>query len=85
MQMTIVNQLPQRMSNVPRRLASETCVVVSVGKVQFVENVETEATLVVRRSLPPICFGWLESIAFLSLDKLDELETPQCVEINIGL
>jgi hypothetical protein len=59
--MEIVNKPLQRISNVSRTLVPETSVVVSVGKVQFVENVEAEA-----KSLPHMCFGWPGSMAFLS-------------------
>jgi hypothetical protein len=51
MQMKIVNRPLQRISNVPRMLAPETMVVVSVGSVQFVEKIEAEARLAVRRKL----------------------------------
>jgi hypothetical protein len=51
MQMKIVNRPLQRMSNVPRMLAPETMVVVSVGRVQFVEKIEAEARLALRRRL----------------------------------
>jgi hypothetical protein len=49
--MKIVNRPLQRISNVPRMLAPETMVVVSVGSVQFVEKIEAEARLAVRRKL----------------------------------
>jgi hypothetical protein len=49
--MKIVKRPLQRISNVPRMLAPETMVVVLVGSVQFVENIEAEAGLAVRRKL----------------------------------
>jgi hypothetical protein len=49
--MEIVNKPLQRISNVSRKLVPETSVVVSVDKVQFVENVEAEA-----KNLPHMCF-----------------------------
>jgi hypothetical protein len=47
--MKIVKRPLQRISNVPRMLAPETMIVVSVGRVQFVSKIEAEARLAVRR------------------------------------
>ena len=66
MQMKIVNRPLQRISKVPRILAPETSVVISVGKVQFVENVEVEARLEMRRSLITRWFGRLKNIFSIS-------------------
>jgi hypothetical protein len=76
MQMKIVNKLIQRISNVSRTLVPETSVVVSVGKVQFVENVEAEAKSGKKYDDPPPVsirdvdsriFFWLSAWHFPSL------------------
>jgi hypothetical protein len=62
--MKIVNRPLQRISNVPRMLAPETMVVVWVGSVQFVEKIEAEARLAVRRKPASKWFIWFETMAF---------------------
>ena len=65
MQMKIVKRLLQRISKVPRMLAPEMRVVVSVGRVQDVEKVEAEARLAARGSPIARTFESLKVIASL--------------------